>query len=88
MPELTHLPADAPTDEIMAVLHRDGALILDGVIAPDDVDALADEQPLCRGDQAWSGRLPGFRTTRNRRARRPLSALPASGDKCAHSRDL
>ena len=40
MPELTHLPADAPIDEIMAVLDRDGALILDDVVAPHAVDGV------------------------------------------------
>lgn len=65
MPELTHLPADAPTDEIMAVLHRDGALILDGVIAPDDVDALADElRPYVEATKPGQDGFTGFRTTR------------------------
>ena len=43
MAELTHLPADAPAGAIAAVLDRDGALILDAVVAPDLLAALKAE---------------------------------------------
>ena len=65
MPELTHLPADAPIDEIMAVLDRDGALILDDVVAPDAVDALVAElRPYVEATKPGQDGFTGFRTTR------------------------
>lgn len=43
MPRLTSLPGDTPDDRIVEVLQRDGALILEDLIAPDAVDALVAE---------------------------------------------
>ena len=65
MPQLQHLAADAPIDEIMAVLDRDGALVLDDVIAPEAVDALVAElRPYVEATKPGQDSFTGFRTTR------------------------
>ena len=43
MPELEKLPAGAPTEDILEIIHRDGALILTDVISDDDLTALKTE---------------------------------------------
>lgn len=43
MPELSTLPADAPTEKILQTIHRDGALILSDVISAADLEALNSE---------------------------------------------
>lgn len=65
MPSLVHLPADAPTAEIMAVLDRDGALILDNALAAADVDALVAElSPYVEATPTGRDSFTGARTTR------------------------
>jgi hypothetical protein len=65
MPALTHLPVDAPTADIMAVLERDGALILDDALALDDVDALVAElKPYVEATPTGRDSFTGARTTR------------------------
>src|SRR5688572_19859920 len=65
MPELTHLFADAPAEEIVAVLERDGALILDDVIAGPQVDALVAElRPYVEATAPGRDSFTGARTTR------------------------
>lgn len=43
MPELKKLPASAPTEEILEVIHRDGALILTDALSQADLTALKAE---------------------------------------------
>lgn len=65
MPDLVHLPADAATDEIMAVLDRDGALILDDVISADEADAFrAELRPYVEATRPGQDSFTGRRTTR------------------------
>ena len=62
MPVLEHLSADAPIDQVMAILDRDGALILDDVISPAEADAFREElRPYVEatppGRDSFTGRL-------------------------------
>ena len=76
MPALTHLPADAPADEVLAVLARDGALILDDMLAPADAEALrAELAPYVEATPIGRDAFSGDRTTRTGAlvARSPLT---------------
>jgi len=76
MPALAHLPADAPTADVVAILERDGALILDDVLAPADVDALVAElRPYVDATAPGRDSFTGARTTRTGAlvARSPLT---------------
>ena len=65
MPTLTHLPADAPVEDVIAVLDRDGALILDGLMTAEEADAVADElRPYVQATQPGRDGFSGVRTTR------------------------
>ena len=65
MPELVHLPADTAAEEVMAVLLRDGALILDGAIAPEAADAvLAELKPFVDATPPGRDGFSGVKTTR------------------------
>jgi hypothetical protein len=70
MPALTHLSADAAPEEIVAVLARDGALILDDALPLDEVDALVAElEPYVEATPTGGTRSP---------ARRPRGPEPSS----------
>lgn len=76
MPELVHLPADAPVDEIMSVLDRDGALVLDDLIPRSRVDAVVAElRPFVEATRPGQDVFSGFNTTRTGAlaARSPLT---------------
>jgi len=65
MADLQRLPADAPIEAVMAALDRDGALILEGVIAPQSAHDLAEElRPWVEATQPGQDGFTGFRTTR------------------------
>lgn len=65
MPRLTHLAADAPADEITAVLARDGALILDDALGEAEVDALVAElRPYVAATAPGRDSFTGAQTTR------------------------
>jgi ectoine hydroxylase-related dioxygenase (phytanoyl-CoA dioxygenase family) len=65
MPSLRTLPAATPVDEIMAVLDRDGALILSGLIAPEEADAVAAElKPFIDATRPGQDGFSGYKTTR------------------------
>jgi ectoine hydroxylase-related dioxygenase (phytanoyl-CoA dioxygenase family) len=65
MPQLTTLPADATTPEILAVIQRDGALILKDVLAPAAVDqVLAETRPYIDATRHGEDTFTGFLTTR------------------------
>ena len=65
MPALTHLAADAPAAKIVAVLERDGALILDDVLPADAVDALVVElRPYVEATPTGRDSFTGAQTTR------------------------
>lgn len=64
-PELQTLPADTPTDRILEVLRRDGALILADVLTPAQVEAfLADVQPYMDATRNGFDDFTGRSTTR------------------------
>lgn len=76
MPALTHLPADAPAAEIVAVLDRDGALILDDALPASEVDALVAElRPWVAATPPGRDSFTGAQTTRTGAlvARSPLT---------------
>ena len=65
MPALEHLAADAPVDAILAVLDRDGALILDDVLSADETDAFREElRPFVEATQPGRDSFTGRHTTR------------------------
>jgi ectoine hydroxylase-related dioxygenase (phytanoyl-CoA dioxygenase family) len=65
MPALVTLPPTATTDEIMAVLDRDGALVVRDVIAPADLARLKGEiMPYVEATRPGQDGFSGFRTTR------------------------
>lgn len=65
MPKLETLPADTPVEDIMAVLDRDGALILSGLMTPAEADAVrAELDPYVQATQPGKDVFSGFRTTR------------------------
>jgi hypothetical protein len=76
MPTLVHLTADAPADEIAAVLQRDGAVILDDVAPLAEVDALVAElRPFVEATAPGRDSFTGAKTTRTGAlvARSPLT---------------
>lgn len=76
MPSLVHLPADAPAADIVAVLERDGALILDDALPPATVDALVAElRPYVEATPTGRDTFTGAQTTRTGAlvARSPLT---------------
>jgi ectoine hydroxylase-related dioxygenase (phytanoyl-CoA dioxygenase family) len=76
MPRLQHLKAEAPIEEVKAVLERDGALVLDDALSPGQVEALAGElRPYVEATQPGRDIFSGFKTTRT-------GALVARSPKC------
>ena len=76
MPALTHLPADAAAEDVLAVLARDGALILDDVLPLAEVDALVAElRPYVEATATGRDSFTGAQTTRTGAlvARSPLT---------------
>lgn len=55
-PEVQRVPADAPIEDIIALLKRDGGVFVKGLVSEADVDKAYDE---CRArldsDVEWSG---------------------------------
>lgn len=65
MPELKHLPAEAPADKIAAILDTDGALILDAVLSAAEVARVRGEiDPFVEATAGGSDSFTGFQTTR------------------------
>jgi ectoine hydroxylase-related dioxygenase (phytanoyl-CoA dioxygenase family) len=76
MPTLQHLPADASSDTIAAILDTDGALILDDVLEPAQMAAVMGElNPYIEATPVGRDQFTGFATTRTGAlvARSPLS---------------
>src|SRR5262249_29145773 len=64
-PTLQTLPADAAIAEVMAAIGRDGAVILAGVIARDEIAALVAElTPYLEAAKPGRESFSGFKTTR------------------------
>ncbi len=65
MPELMHLPADTNPEQILEVLRRDGALILDAVLSGPETDALrAELMPWIEATPNGGDDFTGHLTTR------------------------
>ncbi len=65
MPTLQTLPADAPVEAILAVIARDGALILEDILAPTVVDqVLAETRSYIDATRFGQDSFTGERTTR------------------------
>ncbi len=65
MPALTHFPADTPLATLMAVLDRDGALVLDNVLSAAAADELCAEiAPYVAATEPGRDGFSGHRTTR------------------------
>ncbi len=76
MPRLVTLPADAPVDDVMGVLARDGALILEGLLTDPAREALlAELMPYIEATPPGRDGFSGVKTTRTGAlvARSPLS---------------
>jgi hypothetical protein len=76
MPNLVHLPADTPADEVTAVLTRDGAVILDDALPRAELDALVAElAPYVEATEPGRDNFSGDKTTRTGAlvARSPLT---------------
>ncbi len=65
MPSLVHLSADSPADEVVSVLERDGAVIIDDVLPAAKVDELVAElRPFVEATAPGRDSFTGARTTR------------------------
>jgi hypothetical protein len=65
MPQLQHLKADTPPEEIARLLDGDGALILDDVLTPAEVDRVAAEiGPYVNATAPGRDMFTGYQTTR------------------------
>ena len=65
MPNLQHLAADAPADEIARLLDTDGALILDDMLSPADLARVSGEiDPYVEATGYGRDSFAGFQTTR------------------------
>lgn len=65
MPALEHFAPDAPIDRIMAVLERDGALILDDLLTSEEADTVVAEiGPYVYATKPGRDAFGGFSTTR------------------------
>ena len=65
MPEIQKLPIDTPTEKILELIHRDGALILTDAISGEDLAALNDElRPYMDATPVGADDFTGRSTTR------------------------
>ena len=65
MATIEHLSADATTDAIVEVLERDGAVIIDGLMASDEVDRLnAELAPFLSKEVFGRDEFTGYKTQR------------------------
>ena len=65
MPELERLPQDTPIPKVMEVIARDGAVILEGLMTPGEVDGILEELlPFISVTHVGRETFSGFKTTR------------------------
>jgi hypothetical protein len=65
MPKLQHLPADASPDAVIAAIEADGAVIVDELVSPAEVDAvMAELGPYVEATPPGRDDFTGVRTTR------------------------
>jgi hypothetical protein len=76
MPELVHFAADAPADDVVMTLQRDGAVILDALLSGEETDSLRGElMPWIEATPPGRDSFSGARTTRT-------GALVARSPRC------
>jgi ectoine hydroxylase-related dioxygenase (phytanoyl-CoA dioxygenase family) len=81
-PTLVTLPASASEDEILEIIARDGALILEGVLSAAEVDALhAELAPYIEATRPGRDSFTGFSTTRTGAL---VARSPAARELVAH----
>ncbi len=65
MTQLTTLPPTATTEDILAVIHQDGAVVVRDLIAPSEVDQVLDEtRPYINATRTGADEFTGLKTTR------------------------
>ena len=65
MPQLTHVTTKTPTSEILDIIDREGAVIIDAILSPDETEQFADElAPLLKAAAQGQDSFSGFSTTR------------------------
>ena len=76
MPHLTHVTPDTPASDILDRIDRDGAVIIDAIISPDETKQFAAElAPLLKTAAQGQDSFSGFSTTR-------VGALIATSEIC------
>ena len=65
MPQLKHVTTDTSAPEILEIIDRDGAAIIDGILSPKETQQFADElAPLLKAATQGQDSFSGFSTTR------------------------
>jgi len=65
MPDLQHVTTDTSSEIILDIIDRDGAVIIDGILSPDDTQLFADElAPILKAAAFGQDSFSGFSTTR------------------------
>lgn len=65
MPQLTHVTKDTPASEILEIIDRDGAVIIDAILSPEETAQFAAElEPLLKSAAQGQDSFSGFATTR------------------------
>jgi len=76
MPQLTHVTTDTPASEILEIIDRDGAVIIDAILSPAETTQFAEElAPLLDAAAQGQDSFSGFSTTR-------VGALIAQSEIC------
>lgn len=76
MPHLTHVTTDTPSADILEIIARDGAVIIDAILSPEQTAQFADElEPLLESAALGQDSFSGFSTTR-------IGALIARSEIC------
>jgi ectoine hydroxylase-related dioxygenase (phytanoyl-CoA dioxygenase family) len=76
MPRLIHVTIDTPITDILEIIDRDGAVIIDAILSPDETAQFADElAPLLKEAAQGQDSFSGFATTR-------IGALIARSEIC------
>ena len=65
MATIEHLPSSASTDDIVAIIERDGAVILDNILSEAEIDRLnRDLAPYLSKEVYCRDEITGFKTQR------------------------
>jgi len=65
MPQLLHVTTDTPTSKILEIIDRDGGVIIDAILSPDETSQFSDElAPLLGSAAQGQDSFSGYSTTR------------------------